>query len=301
MNKRREQEIVDALLQFEKRRVNEPGNFILDPDNEQHKLVFDLKKTPHAFVIACVLNRNIPAEKAWVAPYKLKQRIGDFSFLTLRQLKRRGWKKHLGPQKGDREKIHRFWNTVMPGCLHSAVQVIDKYSNNRGQAQRLWSGNKLSGKEVVDRFKEIEGVGDKIANMAVRILVTQLEQKIETASIDVSVDVHVAKVFPRLGLVHVNEGATKSSIKKLIVEKARKLHSEFPAEIDPSIFIIGKNYCHKTNPNCVYCPMVELCEYAATHTRKPRRMKHPIPAPAIEIPADHRGAVASMVARGEGG
>jgi len=313
MNKRREQEIVDALLQFEKQRANEPGQIILDPDNEQHKLVFDLKKTPHAFVVGCVLDRNIPAEKAWAAPYKLKQRIGNFSFSTLRQLKRRGWKKYLGPQKGDPEKLHRFWNTVMPDCLHSAVQVIDKYSNNCGKAQRLWSGNKLSGKEVVDRFKEIKGVGDKIANMAVRILVTRFGQQIETASIDVSVDVHVAKVFPRLGLVHVDKGATKSSVKKLIVEKARKLHSEFPAEIDPPLFIIGKNYCHKTNPNCVDCPMVELCEYAATHKRKPRRMKNQIPAAAIEtaahqimhnaaidIPADYRGAVASMAAREEG-
>ncbi|MDD9883919.1 MAG: iron-sulfur cluster loop [Gammaproteobacteria bacterium] len=266
MNKRREKAIVAALLRFEKSLRSRKTDFLLKRGSEEHKLITDIEKHPHAFVIGCVLDRNIPAEKAWAAPYKLKQRIGCFSFSHLRQLKQKGWKKYLGPQKGDPEKIHRFWKTVMPDCLHSAVQIIDKYSNNCGKAQYMWTGDNLRGKDVVDRFKEIRGVGDKIANMAVRILVTRFEQPIETASIDISVDRHIARVVRRLGLIGKN--TPKSQEKKVIVDKARELHPDFPALIDLPIFIIGRNYCHETNPNCGDCPMTKLCDHAL-HKRKP--------------------------------
>jgi len=261
MNKRREQEIVDELLQFAESLCDRETDFLLTRGSEEHKLITDIEKHPHAFVIGCVLDRNIPAEKAWAAPYKLKQRIGCFSFPHLRQLKQKGWKKYLGPQKGDPEKIHRFWKTVMPDCLHSAVQIIDKYSNNRGDARYLWSGENLLGEDVVCRFKRIRGVDDKIANMAVRILVTRFKQPIETASIDISVDRHIARVVRRLGLIGKN--TPKSQEKKVIVDKARELYPKFPAFIDLPIFIIGRNFCHETNPNCGDCPMEKLCDHAS--------------------------------------
>ena len=261
MNKRREQEIVDELLQFAESLGDRETDFLLTRGSEEHKLITDIEKHPHAFVIGCVLDRQIDAGKAWAAPYKLKRRIGGFSFPKLRRLTRKGWKKHLGPQKNDPEKIHRYWETVMPDCLFSAIKVIDKYSNNRGKAQYMWTGDNLRGKDVVARFKEIRGVGDKIANMAVRILVTRFKQPIETASIDISVDRHIARVVRRLGLIGKN--TPKSRQKKVIVDKARELYPEFPAFIDLPIFIIGRNFCHETNPNCGKCPMTKLCDYAS--------------------------------------
>lgn len=262
MNKRREQAIVAALLRFEKQTANDAGGFILNRKNKEHALIFDLNKTPHAFVIGCVLDQQITAEKAWAGPHKLAQRIGDFSFDRLRQLKQNGWKKYLGPQKRDPEIIHRYWETRMPKYLESAMQAIDWYSDGRGDARRMWTGAGLRGDDIVNRFKSILGVGDKIANMAVRILVTRFKQPIKKNSIDVSVDVHVAKVFPRLGLVQVDESTSQRDIKKIIVQKARELHPSFPAKIDRPIFIIGKNFCHKTNPNCGDCPMKRLCDHA---------------------------------------
>lgn len=268
MNKRREKAIVAKLLRFEERRLNESGNLVLDPDKEEHKLIFDLENTPHAFVIGCVLDQKIPAERAWAGPYKLAQRIGDFSFSKLHQLKQKGWKKYLGPQKGDPTKIHIFYETRMPKYLESAMQAIDRYSDGSGDAKCMWTGDGLRGDDIVNRFKSILGVGDKIANMAVRILVTRFKQPIKRNSIDVSVDVHVARVFPRLGLVHVDEGMSKKEKKNLIVYKARELHPKFPAEIDPPLFIIGRDYCHETNPNCGDCRMEEFCDYARRRHRK---------------------------------
>jgi len=262
MDKRREKRIAAALLRFDEQTADDAGGFILNRRNKAHALIFDLKKTPHAFVIGCVLDQRIPAEKAWAGPHKLAQRIGDFSFPTLRRLKQKDWKKYLGPQRGDPEKLHIFCETRMPKYLESAMQAIDWYSDGSGDARRMWTGAGLRGDDIVNRFKSILGVGDKIANMAVRILVTRFKQPIKKNSIDISVDVHVAKVFPRLGLVQIDAGTSQRDIKKIIVQKARELHPSFPAKIDRPIFMIGKRFCHKTKPNCGECPMKRLCDYA---------------------------------------
>lgn len=268
MNKRCEKKIVEALLQFAETLKNRETDFLLKRGSEEHKLITDIEKHPHAFVIGCVLDRQIDAGKAWAAPYKLKKRIGNFSFSKLRQLTQEDWKKYLGPQDSDPEnpqdsdpeKIHRFWKTIMPECLHSAIQVIDRYSKGSGDARCMWTGDNLLGEDVVCRFKRIRGVDDKIANMAVRILVTRFNRPIETASIDISVDRHVARVVRRLGLI--DKDTPKHRQKKVIVDKARELHPDFPALIDLPIFIIGRDYCHETNPNCGECPMAKLCDYA---------------------------------------
>ena len=54
---------------------------------EADVLINDIEKTPHAFVIACVMDRQIKAEKAWNVPLKLSQRLGTFRFEDLRTLK----------------------------------------------------------------------------------------------------------------------------------------------------------------------------------------------------------------------
>ncbi|MDD9800046.1 MAG: iron-sulfur cluster loop [Gammaproteobacteria bacterium] len=266
MNTKQKQAIVKKLLEIgEKPRDPETGDYMYAGPNNRpaNKLVNDLKNNPHAFVIACVLDRQVSAEIAWSAPYKLKQRIGNFEFPTLRAFSQEDWRKHLGPQK-DGGVLHRLWKNVMPKCLHSATAVIDKYSDGTGDASRIWSGS-LFGKDVVNRFKEIHGVGDKIGNMAVRILVTNHAVKTDNRSIDVSVDVHIERVFCRLGLVE--KSSSKSKMKKAIINTARELHPEFPGLIDPPIFHIGRDFCHKRNPDCGKCHMRALCDYAIKRKR----------------------------------
>ena len=49
-------------------------------------LLNDLEEKPHAFVLACLMDRQINAEKAWLIPFQLSQRLGGFSFDFLRSL-----------------------------------------------------------------------------------------------------------------------------------------------------------------------------------------------------------------------
>src|SRR5450830_1062042 len=47
---------------------------------EADQLVKDLDGHPHAFVIACLMDRGVKAERAWGIPYELQQRLGSCEF-----------------------------------------------------------------------------------------------------------------------------------------------------------------------------------------------------------------------------
>ena len=49
-------------------------------------LLNDLSQHPHAFVLACVMDRQIKAELAWLIPHHFAEKLGNFEFSTLRAL-----------------------------------------------------------------------------------------------------------------------------------------------------------------------------------------------------------------------
>jgi len=46
-------------------------------------LLNDLDNYPHAFVLACVMERQVNAKRAWFFPYRISQKIGAFSVQRL--------------------------------------------------------------------------------------------------------------------------------------------------------------------------------------------------------------------------
>ena len=49
-------------------------------------LLNDLEGHPHAFVIACIMDRQIKAEKAWAIPKEIEKALGGFSLSRLNGL-----------------------------------------------------------------------------------------------------------------------------------------------------------------------------------------------------------------------
>lgn len=49
-------------------------------DTAADALLNDIEHYPHAFVIACLMNRQWQAEKCWSVPYRFKERLGSFEF-----------------------------------------------------------------------------------------------------------------------------------------------------------------------------------------------------------------------------
>lgn len=178
-------------------------------------LLNDLAAHPHAFVLACVMDRQIKAERAWLIPYRIAEKLRGFSMETLCQLSPADVKLLMSQP----EPLHRFIDT-MSGLFQSAVQRISsQYAND---AARIWTGSPPSA-EVVCRFLEFDGVGPKIGSMAANILARDFKIPLaDYFSIDISADVHIRRVFARLGLC-----ARDATVEQVIFE-AKALHLECP-------------------------------------------------------------------------
>jgi len=221
--------------------------FTGDPDAD--RLLNDLRRTPHAFVIGCVMDRQVRAETAWFVPYRLSQRLGGFEFERLASLSRDELVRFMTKP----EPLHRF-GTVMGENLHAAIAMIREVYN--GDAARIWK-NKPSSAEVVYRFLQFKGVGPKIATMATNIIARDLKIPFsDYYSIDISADTHVQRVFRRLGLI-----PEKASLEELIY-RARSLSPEFPGLLDLPVWEIGRTWCKPGRPLCQECGMSGLCPTA---------------------------------------
>jgi len=212
-------------------------------------LLNDLDAHPHAFVLACVMDRQVKAEKAWLIPYRISEKIGGFSMQALTRLSRADVNRLMTKP----EPLHRFIDK-MSDCFHSAVQRIN--NNYAGDAARIWKG-KPSSAEVVYRFLEFDGVGPKIGSMAANILAREFKILFaDYFSIDISADVHVRRVFARLGLCGADATVEQ------VVYKAKALHPEFPGMMDLPCWEIGRNWCKSRSPECDGCYMKDLCPTA---------------------------------------
>lgn len=72
-------------------------------DKQQNDFLNDLEKYPHAFVLACLMDRQINAERAWGIPYAIKEEVGSFDINVLKE-KRLEFYIKLFKDK----KLHRF-------------------------------------------------------------------------------------------------------------------------------------------------------------------------------------------------
>lgn len=223
-------------------------NLTFVEDQEANKLLNDIKNYPHAYVLACCMDRQIKAERAWKIPYDIKQNIcPSFSIDDLAKISLETYIKTFNERN-----LHRF-NDTMAKVFYSAVQKIK--IDYGGDANKIWDG-KPSSSAVVYRFLEFEGVGVKIATMASNLLARLYKKPFsDYYSIDVSPDVHVKRVMYRLGLIDDEDSIDK------VIYKARELYPEFPGIIDDPLWEIGRNICRNTNPNCTECNLKQVCKY----------------------------------------
>jgi len=239
-------EIVKILIQKGKELFNRPYKKIqFTKNSEADDLLNNLKEYPHAFVLACLMDRQIKAEKAWLIPYEISKEIGGFEFskllrLNLSQIERIFQIKNL----------HRF-NDIMANFFYLAIQKIhnDYYDN----VSSLWN-NKPRSATVVRKFSEFKGAGIKIATMAANILAREFKIPMKDyICIDISPDVHVKRVFKRLGFI------LKNASNEELIYCARELNPEYPGIFDLSTWEIGRNWCHPKNPDCKNCYLNEYC------------------------------------------
>lgn len=221
-------------------------------DDRVNGLINDLEHYPHAYVLACFMDRQVKAEKAWSIPYYVKEALGDFSMQTLVNTTR---KRYIEIFK--EKNLHRF-NEKMADVFFSGVKRIhDVYYDD---VTKIWKGRPGSA-EVVNKFMEFEGVGIKIATMTANILVRQFEIELsEYHFIDVSPDIQVRKVFGKLGLIQ------KGASQEQIIGVAREINPDYPGIVDGILWEVGRTYCKYNKPDCDKgCYLRDGCKFYKEH------------------------------------
>lgn len=213
------EDVVAKLIEEGLRRLEIPIQDISFSDMPGEYNTWDnFKKFPHLFVLGCVMDRQIKAERAWAIPYLIGKEIGGFEFEKFLSLSE---EKIL--EIFNSKKLHRF-NNDMAKCFYGAIQLIhSKYGDH---AENIWANNPKSA-TVIRRFLEFNGIGIKIANMAANILTRDFKIPMrDRSSIDIAPDVQVMKYFKYHGLLR-----PEAKIDELIY-RARELYPEYPGALD---------------------------------------------------------------------
>jgi endonuclease III len=245
----------DLLVEQAHARLAQPARPLVFTGNEvADALLNDLSGFPHVFLIACICDRQMKAETAWLVPFALGQRIGGrFDFASLAALS----VDDLTRLFAEPTPIHRL-RLQMPVLVHAAMERVARdYS---GDAGAIWSGRPSSA-AVICRLLEFRGVGPKIATMTANILARDFRVPFaDKYSIDISVDVHVKRVFARLGLITL-EG-TEEQVNLRVIYQARALYPEYPGIFDFALWELGRNVCKASDPRCGVCQLRQLCPSA---------------------------------------
>jgi len=213
---------------------------------EADALLNDIENTPHAWVLGCVMDKQVKSERAWLIPYRLAVKLGAFEFSVLQGLSL----ERIEILMTQPEPLHRF-PTKMAKELHQAIRLLgERYG---GDASSIWADSPSSA-TVVYRFLQFPGIGPKIATMAANILARDFKVPLsDYYSIDVSADVHLKRVFRRLGLVE--RGASNEQV----IYRARALHPSFPGLLDLPAWNIGRKWCRPQRTDCPACMMRSVC------------------------------------------
>ena len=227
---------------------NEQKVHLIEGHPELDAFISPLGEYPHAYVLACIMDRQISADKAWIIPWLVSQKVGSFDMETLKKI----------PQETienifQEVSKHRY-KQIMTRNFYAAIQrIAEEYD---GDARKIWNDTPPSGL-IISRFLRFQGVGVKIATMATNILVRQFNVVLaEKTSIDISPDIHILRIFSRLGLISSEEA------KEEAIYMAKALNPEYPGIADYSCWYVGRTFCHPQNPQCSQCPLSSFCKYS---------------------------------------
>ena len=210
-------------------------------DSETESLI---RRNPFAFLIAVAFDRGMPWQKAWRIPAEIDRQ----GCLDPARLASMGETELIGLLDGLAVRPRYGAKQGARTLSDAACLVWERFG---GDADAIWKD--ASPAEVEKTLQEIHGLGAGIASMATRILRDDFDCfRGQERQIDVKPDVHLLRVFRRVGLID-DDSANEA------VRTARRLNPEFPGELDWPAWRIGQRWCHPTAPDCGQCPLTGEC------------------------------------------
>jgi len=206
-----------------------------------------IEQNPFAFALAAVLDRGTKSEIIWTIPYYLEKQVGRlspelFARMPLEELSKIFYSLPSKPR----------YISDAPKTVRALSRMIQ--SQYGGDVTKIWVGRTAS--YVKNTFQGVYGVGPGISSMIVLLLERCYGIKftdIDHKAMNVKPDVHVIRVFNRLGFItERNEAAA--------LEAAKRLNPEYPGALDPPTWVIGKRWCTPWETFCSNCPVDKVCQ-----------------------------------------
>lgn len=248
----REKQIVSKLLAYKRKYEGSPEYAFTDC-REAERLV---KGNWVAFLFGVIFDQMNKAEVSWNAPLRLKKRLGHLNIYRIAEMNQG----QLANVFSKSPAIHWLSSKMASWIISASKKVADDYN---GKVENIWNDTK-DAKEIIRRFDDFDGIGQKKATMATNFLRDYFKIPITgRENIDISVDVMIRRIFKRLGLVK------NSASDCTIIKKAQVLRPSFPGELDYPSWDIGRYWClpkepcyYEENGNSVKCPLMKECPSA---------------------------------------
>lgn len=257
-------------------------------ENEQKKMVREFNRGDSlAPLIGTICDQEIDTDTAWSIPLHLsnwlKSRAMDFKASTIANLGESKIKNFLWdfmkdkwPSKMRKEKRKKWLENMSTWIIESCKKVRDSYENNLDNLFKIMNG-KLSPPLIYLSLRKFKGIGPKKASMVARDFALGMwdwyegvkerldregvELDVKGAQLtDTPIDVHVKRVFKRVGLVQW-EAMPSQDYQNLV----KLIYPEAPGAVDILVWNIGKEYCKNWNPNCSRCVLNNTCDYYKPH------------------------------------
>ncbi len=268
--------VVDRLKDFGERHGGSEWNEL---DAESLSLV---RSNPFAFLIAVAFDRGM----RWPVPWQIPKEIDRKGFLDPKRMASMS-RAELIDQLASLPRRPRWGTKEGARTLVDAASLVCGRFN--GDARAIWTNS--SPAEVQRTLTEIHGIGPGIASMATRILHDDCGFfRGQERQIDVKPDIHLIRVFRRLGLID-NDSEEEA------VGAARRLNPEYPGALDWPAWRVGNRWCHPRTPDCGRCPLTRDCP-KLTQGPEPAGFTHRTPSVALsQTDEGPVGMVASHLSR----
>lgn len=203
-----------------------------------------IRSSPNAFLLGVLFAQGIPAERAWSAPARLRERLGtlDPAFLAANP-------EAVRDAVQAPPMLHRFKETVPRWIVAMASRLIEHYG---GDARTIWPPG-AHVLEVTERLAAFDGIGRKKAVMAAEILRRHFKVPLVGCEASgVAYDVHVRRVFLRTGLARADTPAE-------IDAAASRVCPASPGTLDLAAWLVGREWCRPRAPRCDRCRLGATC------------------------------------------
>ena len=203
-----------------------------------------IERSANAFLLGALFTQGIPAERAWMAPLRLLERLGTLDPEWLAQHPDEVRAAVQAPPM-----LHRFKETLPRWISSTAEKLVVEYG---GDASAIWpEGDHVI--EVTERLSQFPGIGRKKAVMMVEILTRHFGVALLGRERgQVAYDVHVRRVFLRSGLVDVDS-------REAIEAAAARACPQAPGTLDLPAWLVGRDTCRPKAPRCDECRLGAVC------------------------------------------